>query len=392
MSLTACAATDLPPAPADPAAPVTQVETRYADVAAKAEELVAQPGIAGIGIGVIEKGELVWTGYFGQQGPGIPVTEETMFNTASVAKTVITETVLRLVDQGRVSLDEPIAAHYRHPDLSADPRYNKLTPRLLLSHQSGLLNWPYMYDDGKLAFINDPGSGEIDYSGAGIRILARFLEAKFGKSYPELVEDVLFEPLGVSDMAVARTAELEGRVPHPRTPDGQDHQPFLRSEGGSIIEVGDWSAADNLFASVEGYAGFLTALMSEKGAHDPAVAAERQSLQSTSDTAPGYVCVMPPEECPDPIGFGIGWQVFGEPDRTILYHGGNDFGEHAHAYFAPRTGDGLVLFINGGNAWIGALNLMERIDPDLLMAKHYRTLLTKMREEEAAAAEAETND
>ncbi len=116
-------------------------------------ELLKKHRVAGAGIGIIRAGELTWTGYYGLQRPGVPVTRETMFNTASMAKTVTAETILRLVSKGAISLDEPIAAHYAHPELADDPRYRLLTPRLILSHQAGLLNWSYDYPDGKLAFI-----------------------------------------------------------------------------------------------------------------------------------------------------------------------------------------------------------------------------------------------
>ena len=359
-----------PLALAQPAAPPDAVDQ-------KAEELVANPGIGGLGIASIENGEIAWVGYYGEQGPGVPVSSDTMFNTASVAKTVLAETVLRLVEQGRMQLDDPIHRHYQHPDLKDDPRYRQLTPRLILSHQTGLLNWPYKYEDGKLAFVEDPGQGKIMYSGAGIRMLARYLEERFGKSYPELVDEVLFEPLDIDGISVARTAALEGRVPHPRTPDGRVFKPFSLSEDAGLIRMGRWSAADNLFATVEGYADFLVKLI-DGGSLSDELIRQRQTLYSSSDTDPGYQCVMPENECPSPLGFGLGWTLFGEPDRMILNHGGNDFGEHAQVYFSPESGDGLVMFINGGNAWVAGLELMELVDPDLRMAQHYRALHTRM--------------
>ena len=352
----------------------------------KAEALVAQPGIAGLGIAAIEAGKVAWVGYYGEQGPGVPVTSETMFNTASVAKTVLAETVLRLVEQDRMQLDDPIHEHYQHPDLKDDPRYQKLTPRLILSHQTGLLNWAYKYEDGKLAFVSEPGQGEISYSGAGIRMLARYLEQRFGKSYPELVDEALFEPLHINGMSVARTPDLEGRVPHPRTPDGRDFAPFSLSEDAGLIEMGQWSAADNLFASVEGYAEFLTRLIAGDGLGDELIG-ERQTLHSSSDTEMGYQCILPEDECPDPLGFGLGWTLFGEPERMILNHSGNDFGEHAQVYFSPQSGDGLVLFVNGGNAWIAGLELMELVDPELRMARHYRALHNRMMAQQQSQAE-----
>lgn len=380
LTLSACAAV-VPASTADSSSayrPPTALDARIAAA-------LQRPSIAGLGIAVIRNGETVWTGYYGEQAPGVPVNASTMFNTASVAKTIIAETVLRLADQGKLSLDDPVEDYYRHPDLAEDPRYELLTPRVILSHQTALLNWPYLYDDRKLAFTEDPAQGKVSYSGAAIEMLANYLEARFGKTYPELVDEVLFEPLEVTDVSVRRTAALEGRVPYPRSEDGSDHAPFTAYKDGPEIKAGKWSAADNLFASVEGYAGFLEALLNDEKL-SPEMRAQRQSLHSTSNSLPGYVCIAAPPDCPDPIGYGIGWQLFGEPGRMVINHGGNDFGEHAQVYFAPETGDGLVLFINGGNAWVSALEIMEVVEPGLLMAKHYRALLTQMQAEKAQDA------
>ncbi|QLC24041.1 beta-lactamase family protein [Parasphingopyxis algicola] len=366
------------PSPGDAAVP--------SEISERAQQLVAQPGIAALGIAMIENGEVQWAAAYGQQAPGVPASTDTMFNTASVAKTIIAETVLRLVGRDGMSLDDPIAEFYRHPDLSADPRYEQLTPRLILSHQAGLLNWPYLYDDGKLAFVADPGQGEIRYSGAGIRILARYLEERFGASYPDIVQQTLLDPLGVTGISVRRTPDLAGRVPQARTPDGRTFPPFTRSEEGGEIEIGQWSAADNLFASVEGYADLLTRVIAGEGL-SPEMAEERQRLHSSSETELGYQCILPAEECPSPLGFGLGWTLFGEPDRMILNHSGNDFGEHAQVYFSPQSGDGLVLFFSGGNAWVAGLELMELVDPDLRMARHYRALYERMQAQQSAEAE-----
>ncbi|MEO0419879.1 MAG: serine hydrolase domain-containing protein [Pseudomonadota bacterium] len=349
-------------------------------VSKAAQAALSQPNIAGIGIARIEKGKVTWTGYWGEQSEGIPVTDQTAFNTASVAKTIIAETTLRLADQGALSLDDPIAEHYSHPQLGDDPRYTTLTPRMLLSHQAALKNWPWMYDDNRLAFTADPGQGEVSYSGAGIEIVMRYLEARFEKAYPELVQEVVFDPLGVEGLAVGREAWLDGRVSEPRGGDGTVYPPFTRSGDENLIEPGAYSAADNLYATVPGYAGLLVKLIEGTGL-SPAMQAERAKLLSSSDSELGYACVSDPADCPDPIGYGVGWGLFGEPDRTVLNHGGNDFAEHAQVYFIPETREGLVLFVNGGNAFPAGIDIILAVDPELRMAKHFAALIKKMREE-----------
>lgn len=113
--------------------------------------------IKGVGLGFIENGVLVNTEYYGEQSPGIPINDSTMFNVASSTKAITAEVFLRLAAKGEVSLDEPISGYYVYADIADDPRHKLLTPRIILTHRTGFRNWPYMYDDEKLAFDNDPG-------------------------------------------------------------------------------------------------------------------------------------------------------------------------------------------------------------------------------------------
>ena len=346
-----------------------------------ARTVLAQPNVAGIGMARIENGRVVWMDFWGEQAEGVPVGPQTTFNVASVAKTVLAETTYRIADRTDLDLDDPIAAYYEHPELSKDARYAKLTPRILLSHQAGLLNWADSYDDGKLAFIDEPGNGEVHYSGAGITIVMRYLEARYGKTYPELVDEFLFRPLGIEEIAVGREKWLEERVAGPVDSNGKPYAPFTNDSSGALIPMGAYNPADNLYATVPGYARLLVALI-EADDLSPEMQQTRRTLRSRSDSALGYVCVAAPENCPNPLGYGPGWTLFGEPGRMILNHSGNDFGEHAQVYFSPETREGLVLFMNGGDAFELGLRLIEATDPDLLMAKHYRALFDEMAQSE----------
>ncbi|MEM8983593.1 MAG: serine hydrolase domain-containing protein, partial [Pseudomonadota bacterium] len=64
------------------------------DVDARIEALMAEYNAASVGVGIIRGGKLVWTGYYGEESPGVPVTPESMFNTASVNKSVTAELAL----------------------------------------------------------------------------------------------------------------------------------------------------------------------------------------------------------------------------------------------------------------------------------------------------------
>ena len=90
-----------------------------------------------------------------------------------------------------------------HRHLKTDPRYQLLTPRLLLSHRSGLLNWAYEYKNNRLAFDHDPGT-RFSYSGAGIQLAAEYAQAKLNTDFAQLALTHVLMPLGVKELSLGR--------------------------------------------------------------------------------------------------------------------------------------------------------------------------------------------
>lgn len=345
--------------------------------------LIAQHRVAGVGMALIEDGEVAWTGSFGERAAGEPVTARTMFNTASVAKTVTAETVLRLVDAGLLSLDEPIADHWSEPDLVDDPRYRLLTPRIVLSHRTGLLNWSYAYEDGRLAFVAEPGE-RLTYSGAGYEMLVHFVEAKLGRDFESLAREYVYEPLGLEGISLSRREWIDDRIPDPMDAEGVYHEPYTYPGTGWVKPVGYLDGADDLYVTVADYARFLVGVMDGEGL-SPELAAERFRVVADATDAPDWTCVLPPDRCPDPYGYGLGWEVQGYGDRTFVSHGGTDFGEYAIAYFVPETRDGAVIFVNGGNGIDLALDVLDRIEPRHPLAEHLRARVAAYRARQADA-------
>jgi len=228
------------------------------DVDQRVEALMNTYDAASVGIGIIRNGELVWTSYYGEESPGKPIGPQSMFNTASTNKAVTAETALSLASRGVIDLDEHISAYYVHPDIADDPRHELLTPRILLTHQAGFMNWPYLYEDEKLAFIDDPRNGAYNYSGIGFRIFAKFLEAKLDKPFPQIVREEIFDPAGMTHATNSHDeAKAMKSIVMPVDEDGkfQKSHEFRRDY---------WSAADDLFVSVEEYSAFLISTMNNK--------------------------------------------------------------------------------------------------------------------------------
>jgi hypothetical protein len=87
-------------------------------------------GVPGLAMAVVDRGRVVWTGAFGN------VTDpQTIFEAASLSKPVFAYLVLRLVDRGELDLDRPLAEMLEYPRAAGDPRYRRITGRMVLSHR-----------------------------------------------------------------------------------------------------------------------------------------------------------------------------------------------------------------------------------------------------------------
>lgn len=358
LALTACKV------PVSVYSPVEDVETRI-------EDLMDKYNAASVGVGIIKDGELAWTGYYGEQSTGIPVGPQTMFNTASTNKAITAETALRLASRGVIDLDEPISSYYIHPDLINDPRHKLLTPRILLSHQAGFMNWPYLYEDEKLAFIDDPGNGAYNYAGIGFRIFAKFLEAKLEKPFPQIVRDEVFEPIGMQHTTNSHD-EAKGMttIVTPVDDDGSFQSNYE-------LESDYWSAADDLFVSVEDYAAFLISTMKNEAVNAEMVAERYRVQTQMSDHAIWGCGADAVEPCPSPYGHSLGWFVFGYEDGLVLHHGGNDRSEGAIAYYEPSTGDGGIIFVNGPKGAQLWPEIADIIDPEQPITDVFHDLIKK---------------
>jgi CubicO group peptidase (beta-lactamase class C family) len=338
--------------------------------------LIEEERVAGVGIAVIRAGHATWTGYYGEMAPGVPVTAQTVFNTASVAKTITAETFLKLAQEGLVDLDEPIAPYVQHPDLAADEAYGALTPRILLSHRSGLRNWPFEYENNRLAFDHAPGTA-YGYSGAGIELAAQYAEAKTGRALDDLAAEFVLRPLGIEEMAMGRLAPwTEGRVTTPMDETGTYGTVAALNPSLAAGEAN--GAADDLLSTVPAYARLVEGLVAGELLSD-ASRAERQNLLTSMAEDPIYGCTESMgAACPDRFGHAIGWQVWEWGDHRVLKHSGSDAGENAIVYYSTDRGHGAVIFVNGANGWVVMTRIIEAIGDEPRLAAYYRGLIGKV--------------
>jgi CubicO group peptidase (beta-lactamase class C family) len=105
---------------------------------------MARARVPGLAIALVADTRLVWNGTFGwaNSATGAPVTQETVFEAASLSKPVFAYAVLQLVDAGVLELDVPLVRYLPGGyDVGEDPRVAQITARHVLSHRTGFPNW-----------------------------------------------------------------------------------------------------------------------------------------------------------------------------------------------------------------------------------------------------------
>lgn len=340
---------------------------------AQFQSILTEHGIATAGAAKIQNGEIVWTGYYGEQVPGVPASRTTMFNVGSISKTIAAETILRLASDGALSLDEPMAPNWSDPDIVEDPRHETLTARMMLTHRSGFPNWRYTDPEFKLRFVRDPDVS-FGYSGEGLEYVAKFAENKVQISFPELAKERVFGPLKLTSTSLGPQEWVMDRIVQPVGEDGVRHKPFCTDASEwRCAPNGEWSAADELAVTVEDYAKFLIAVMNGNGVSD-ALHQDRLTIQtSTADDEILRCNFRDRTQCPLAQGYGLGWEIFEFDDAKIVSHGGSDWSERAIAYFDTETRNGIVLFFNGpaSSSTQALIDGMNVLDPGAKMAMLY---------------------
>lgn len=188
----------------------------------QAAEAAMKAGVPAVQIAVSKGGQIVYSEAFGvtDTTSATPETSRTPMQIGSVTKQFTAAAILRLAEQGSLSLDDRIEKFV--PEF--DPRGRTITLRNLLNHTSGLARDWYPVDvpadttspvtrEHVITNLNakpfefEPGKG-WSYSNAGYMLLGYTVESITGRSFPDFVHDEFAVPLGLIDTGVCGTHNL----------------------------------------------------------------------------------------------------------------------------------------------------------------------------------------
>jgi len=301
--------------------------------------LMEKAGVPGLSIAVIRGGKTAWADTFGvrDQGSKKPVTHETMFNVGSLSKPVFAYAVLKLVDAGRLKLDEPLAPYLPKEFTASDPRFNQITARIVLSHRTGFPNWP---GDGQPLVIHFTPGERFSYSGAGMVFLQRAVEKITGKPLNDYMQEAVFGPLGMKHSSYVWSPAFENNVAI-----GHD----VGGAPADLWKADQANAAASLETTAEDYAIFLDAILQKRGLN-PATLRDMEASQIAVDTGCSN-CVegTPSGRLSTTIFWGLGFGIEQTAEGESLWHWGDNGVFKAFFAVRPRTKSGVVYMTNSEN-------------------------------------------
>jgi CubicO group peptidase (beta-lactamase class C family) len=329
--------------------------------------------VPGIGMGIVHEDRVAWQNHAGVMDATSkqPVTAGTIWPAASLSKPVFAYGVLSLVDEGKLDLDRPLNS-YVEGHAPADARGDKITPRHVLSHTTGYVNWrnrPEM----ALTPSFEPGA-RFQYSGEGFYYLQRAVEKVTGNGFEQFMQERVFGPLGMRSSTYFWREDAATRLVsgHNR---GTPTPPFVRDfstrlfavAAGSKKPLSQWThedivaamakmspappmlpnfivpnAAGSLITTVADYSAFLIRLMSDSTGLRPATRQAMAAPQSNINSA---------------LNWGLGWGLEKDHGRDYLWHWGDNGAWKAFVLAHPQSRSAIVIFTNGSNG----LRLIERV-------------------------------
>ncbi|MEO7260164.1 MAG: serine hydrolase domain-containing protein [Jatrophihabitantaceae bacterium] len=229
--------------------------------------------VPGVQVCVTEHGQQRLSAALGyaDESAGTPLTERHLFRIASHSKTFTAVLVLRLVEQGRLRLDDPIAAHV--PDLTGSA-LAETTLRELLNHGGGVtrdsedgdfwqLSRPYPDRDELVRIAAEPSAAVLPrherfkYSNIAYGLLGLTIEQVTGSPYDEVIRKEVLEPLSLIDTGPDLGAGREGEF-------AAGHSALSYATERTVIEHVGTAAlapATGFFAIAAELASFYSALL-----------------------------------------------------------------------------------------------------------------------------------
>jgi CubicO group peptidase (beta-lactamase class C family) len=324
------------------------------DVEKLIPRLMTEFKVPGLSAAIIRDGKLIWNKAFGVKNNASkePVNIETVFEAASVSKTVFAYAVMKLCEKGTLALDEPLTRYLPKPFLEGDPRLDLITARHVLSHQSGFQNWRTPEEPLKINFT--PGT-DFMYSGEGYNYLQSVVTQLKGKVNPYecgsyeadlkvcatdigeyMVKNVLI-PHGMTSSGYVWNDALGKNEAVPHNLEGEP-QPIAHR---TAIDMARYASAGGLITTAKDFSKFIIGLFTPKES-DP----YRLNRKSLEEMFRPQVKLREDQKIDGASSWALGWAVQEREGGNIVLHSGGQSGFKSLMMVSIERKSGFVMLTN----------------------------------------------
>jgi CubicO group peptidase (beta-lactamase class C family) len=318
--------------------------------------------VPGMAVAVVKDGRIVVAKGYGVRklGDPTPVDEFSMFGIGSNTKAFTTAALATLIDQGKLSWDDPV--YQRLPGFVMYDPYvsHEMTIRDLLTHRSGmglgegdLLFWPhttYTRDEiiYKLRFMKPASSFRSHYAYDNLLYMTagQIIPAVTGTSWDDYIQQHIFAPLGMNHSNVSTTAYKSG-----------DDYAFPHSRIDGKLQVIPFEALDNA-----GPAGAINSCAADMAKWvqlqlNGGKFADREGRLFTEQRSKEMwtpQTILPTGDPPPPLAglkanftdYGLGWGLRDYHGRKLVGHTGGLAGFVSRVMLVPEENLGVVVLTN----------------------------------------------
>lgn len=303
------------------------------------EALMRENKIPGLSLVIIENAEITTHMELGLKNAQTKdlIDEKTIFEAASLSKPVFTYGVLKLVENGKLDLDKPLAEYLCYADIKNDERINSITARMVLTHTGGFPNWRPKNEALKIHF--HPGE-RFSYSGEGFLYLQKVVEHITGLSLEEYTQKNVFIPLGMTHSSFIWSNDSKKAAGH-----NADGNPIENQR-----EVPQ-NAAFTMHTNPIDYAKFVIAILKGVGLNSKNInemlRPQIKVQEGSTNSIENYT-----RQLSNSVSWGLGWGIQCTKMGDSFWHWGDNGGFKSFILRSKSTKNALIIFTNGSNGLI----------------------------------------
>ena len=335
------------------------LEQKLADII---NSKVGESKLKGVVVSIRVDGAERWNFTAGYSNDTEFMSSDMRFGIASITKTVVAATVMKLVEDGLLNLDDPISDHLSLNNPNVDP---SITIYQLLNHLAGLKGyfqhpdiWPRVENDLITAidpieivdYVGDPlfpPGTQYQYSNSHYLILGLIIESVTGKTVGEVMREKFWGPLGLNQMYFGANEAIEGPIATPwRDNDGDGTLENIEDQFGPAYHSIFYTAAD-VFATASDLSNWAYLLFTS---------------QAVSESSRNLMINFLSLDDPIANGYGLGIRRVLLGGRNTWGHTGGMRGYGSYMFYEPASKISIAMLNNQSRSPNGPLLRYELVE------------------------------